>query len=169
MVWNFQSCRPVFTSNAATNPRMPMSPPATPIVTLSFTTIGGIVIEYCCAASATTVSHNSCPLFASIASRCASTVPMNSVLPRIARPRFTRPQQVRAGDGWCEYVQNRRPVAASSATTSFGACTVYITPFTTSGVASNFSSERACHTHFSCSFDAFFALICASGLWRWFE
>ena len=33
-------------------------------------------------ASATTVSHNSLPLFASIASKCASIVPMNNVSPR---------------------------------------------------------------------------------------
>ncbi len=102
MVWNFHSSRPVFTSNAATKPRIPMSPPATPIITLSFTISGGIVMEYCLLASATIVFHSSCPLFASMASRCASTVPMNSVSPRMARPRFTRPQQVRAGEGWCE-------------------------------------------------------------------
>jgi hypothetical protein len=56
-------------------------------------------------------------------------------------------------------VQKMRPVAASSATTSFGACTVYITPSTTSGVASNFSSERACQTHSSFRFFAFAAVI----------
>jgi hypothetical protein len=59
-------------------------------------------------------------------------------------------------------------VAASSATTSFGACTVYITPSTTSGVASNFSSDRACHTHCCCRFFALSAVICVSGLKRWF-
>jgi hypothetical protein len=44
-------------------------------------------------------------------------------------------------------VQNGRPVAASSATTLLGASTVYMMPSTTSGVASNFSSDRACQTH----------------------
>ena len=48
-------------------------------------------------------------------------VPMNSVSPRIARPRFTRPQHKRAcGDGRYEYIQNDRPVCASRATMSFG-------------------------------------------------
>ena len=42
-----------------------------------------------------------------------------------------------------EYIQNMRPVAASSATTWFGASTVYMTPSTTSGVASNFSVGSA--------------------------
>ena len=44
-----------------------------------FWAIGGMAMEYCFVASATTVSHSSCPFFASMASRCASTVPMNSV------------------------------------------------------------------------------------------
>jgi len=34
----------------------------------------------------------------------------------------------------------------------FGASTVYMMPSTTSGVASNFSSERACQIHCSCRF-----------------
>ena len=69
---------------------------------------------------------------------------MNSVSPRIARPRLTRPQQTRAsGESRGEYIQKSRPVAASSATTWFGASTVYITPSTTSGVASNFSVGSA--------------------------
>ena len=92
---------------------------------------------------------------------------MNSVLPRIARPRLTRPQHRRAsGDGMYGYTQNTRPVAASSATTSFGACTVYMTPSTTSGVASNFSSERAWNTHCSSRFFTLSGVICVSGLCR---
>jgi hypothetical protein len=47
---------------------------------------------------------------------------------------------------------------------SFGACTVYITPSTTSGVASNFSSERACQIHCSCRFLTLAGVICVSGL-----
>ncbi len=40
------------------------------------------------------------PFFASIATRCASSVPMNSVSPRMATPRLFEPQQTRAsGDG----------------------------------------------------------------------
>ena len=39
------------------------------------------------------------------------------------------------------------PVAASSAITSLGLCTVYMTPSTTSGVTSCFSSERDWKTH----------------------
>ena len=69
---------------------------------------------------------------------------MNSVSPRIASPRLMRPQHTRAsGDRRGEYIQNSRPLAASSATTWFGASTVYITPSTTSGVASNFSAGSA--------------------------
>ena len=47
---------------------------------------------------------------------------------------------------------------------SLGACTVYMMPSTTSGVASNFSSERAWKTHFSSRFFTFCGVICASGL-----
>jgi hypothetical protein len=59
-------------------------------------------------------------------------------------------------------------VAASSATTLLGASTVYMTPSTTSGVASNFSSDLACQTHCCCRFLALAAVICVSGLKRWF-
>ena len=73
-----------------------MSPPAVPTMTLSLKTFGDIVIEKFCFASATTLSQSSLPLFASIASRCASIVPIYKVSPRIARPRLTRPQHARA-------------------------------------------------------------------------
>ena len=69
---------------------------------------------------------------------------MNSVLPRIATPRLTRPQHGRASrDGEYEYSHLISPVAASSATMSLGACVRYMVPSTTSGVVSNFSVERA--------------------------
>ncbi len=42
---NATTCLPVFASKAAIRPRMPKSPPAVPIRTLSFTTTGAIVIE----------------------------------------------------------------------------------------------------------------------------
>ena len=64
------------------------------------------------------------------------------------------------------YTQNTRPVAASSATMSLGGWTVYITPSTTSGVASNFSSERAWKIHCSSRFFTLSGAICVSGLWR---
>ncbi len=73
-----------------------MSPPAVPTMTLSLMTFGAIVIAYICAESPTFVSHTSWPLFASTATRCASIVPMYNVSPKIARPRFTRPQHRRA-------------------------------------------------------------------------
>src|ERR1017187_1430637 len=73
------------------NPRIPYSPPATPITTLSLTTSGASVIPYAADASATLVFHTNRPLLASSASKCASTVAMNNVSPRIATPRFTDP------------------------------------------------------------------------------
>ena len=95
-------------------------------------------------------------------------VAMNSVSPRTATPRFTRPQQGReAWSGVWEYVQKMRPVAASRATTSFGAWTVYITPSTTSGVASNFSSDRAWKIHWTSRFFTFSGVTCDSVLYRW--
>ena len=70
-------------------------------------------------------------------------VPMNNKSPAIATPRLTRPQQGRASAaGVYVYFQKTRPEAASSAMMVFGASTVYMIPSTTSGVASNFSSDR---------------------------
>jgi len=43
--------------------------------------------------AATFVFQSARPLLASIATRCASSVPMNSVSPRIASPRLFAPQQ----------------------------------------------------------------------------
>ena len=66
-----------------------------------------------------------------------SIVPMNSRSSWIATPRFKRPQHGRAcGDGLYEYVQNGRPVTASSAMMSFGGWTIYMMPSTTTGVTS---------------------------------
>jgi hypothetical protein len=42
---------------------------------------------------ATSVFQMGRPLLASIAINCASSVPMNNVLPRIASPRLLAPQQ----------------------------------------------------------------------------
>ena len=61
------------------------------------------------------------------------------------------------------YVQIVLPVAAFSATTSFGLWTVYMTPSTTSGVTSCFSSERDWKTHFSLRSFAFAGLIASAG------
>ena len=82
---------------------------------------------------------------------------------------MTRPQQTRAsGEMAAEYIQNIRPVAASRATTWFGGRTVYITPSTTSGVASNFSlasaGARVWKTHCSSRFLTLAGVICVSGL-----
>src|SRR6185437_4138857 len=78
----------------------------------------------------------------------SSSVPMNKVLPRIASPRFTRPQHKRTcGETSYRYVQKTRPVRASRATTLFGASVTYMTPSTTIGVASIFWSESAWKTH----------------------
>jgi hypothetical protein len=55
---------------------------------------------------------------------------------------------VRKG-GVYEYDHIVRPVAAASATTVLGGCTEYKMPFTTSGVASNFSYVWACHVQAS--------------------
>src|SRR3989442_7295086 len=71
---------------------MPNSPPATPAMTLSFTTSGATVIAYPALAFATLVFQMGRPVFASSATRCASRVARNSVSPRIARPRLTDPQ-----------------------------------------------------------------------------
>ena len=49
---------------------------------------------------------------------------------------------------------------------SLGGWTVYMTPSTTSGVASNFSSERAWKIHCSSRFFTLSGVICVSGLWR---
>ena len=57
-----------------------------------------------------------------------------------------------------------RPVAASSATRSFGAWTVYMMPSTTSGVVSNFSIDRAWKTHCSSRFLTLSGVICVSWL-----
>ena len=59
------------------------------------------------------------------------------------------------------------PVAASSAITSLGLWTVYMTPSTTSGVTSCLSSERDWNTHLSVRSLALPGVICVSPLWRW--
>src|SRR5512138_197781 len=105
---------PVAASYAAMNPRIPNSPPPTPTITLSFTTSGACMIEYPASARSTLIFHASSPVLALIATRYASTVPMNRVLPRMASPRLLLPQQLRCPDGRCRYTQNTRPVAASS-------------------------------------------------------
>jgi hypothetical protein len=74
------------------NPRMPNSPPPTPMTTLSLITSGARLTEYPCANSPTLTFHFTRPDFASIATRWASSVPMNSVSPRIASPRLLAPQ-----------------------------------------------------------------------------
>ena len=75
---------------------------------------------------------------------------MNNVSPRIATPRFTRPQHGRdSDDGLCSYRQKALPDLASSATTVLGASVRYMMPSTTSGVVSNFSSDWAWNTHCS--------------------
>ena len=74
-------------------PRMPYSPPPTPTITLSLTTSGACVIEYPDVVLATSVFQTARPVFASMAISCASSVPMNSVSPRIASPRLLAPQQ----------------------------------------------------------------------------
>ena len=66
-----------------------------------------------------------------------------------------------------EEIQKIFPVTASSATTSLGGCTVYMIPSSTSGVASNFSSERTWKTHCCSRFLTFSGVICESALWRW--
>src|SRR5438093_12627664 len=53
---------------------MPNSPPATPAMTLSFTTSGATVIAYPALAFATLVFQMGRPVFASSATRCASRV-----------------------------------------------------------------------------------------------
>ena len=74
-----------------------MSPPAVPMMTLSLTTIGDIVIEKRCVASATTrVPQQLAALRVDREQVRVDRAHDTSVSPRIARPRFTRPQQVRA-------------------------------------------------------------------------
>ena len=58
-------------------------------------------------------------------------------------------------------------MTAFSAITSLMLCVVYITPFTTSGVTSLFSSDRDWKTHLSVRSFAFAVVICVSGLCRW--
>ena len=73
-------------------PRTPRSPPATPTMILSLRTSGACVIENLSTALRRFVFQRILPVLASIASRCASMVPMKSVSPRMANPRLTRPQ-----------------------------------------------------------------------------
>src|SRR5206468_1286562 len=61
--------RPVFASKAAINPRMPYSPPAGPMITLSLTTSGAIVKEYPSSGFDSATSQIGFPFFASIAIR----------------------------------------------------------------------------------------------------
>ena len=60
---------------------------------LSLRTSGACVIANLSAARAASVFQRILPVLASMASRCASMVPMKSVSPRIDNPRLTRPQQ----------------------------------------------------------------------------
>ena len=113
-------------------------------MTLSFTMSGANVIAYPFSGSPTAVCHIRLPLIASMATSCASSVAMNNVSPRIATPRFTRPQHGLADrDGTCSKTQKMRPVLASRATTSFGAWVTYMIPSMTNGVEVKFSNDRA--------------------------
>ena len=77
------------------NPRMPRSPPVVPTMTLSLTASGARVNAYDRCLSATSTSHSSAPVDASIATTWASSVPMNTRSPSTATPRLFAPQQAR--------------------------------------------------------------------------
>ena len=78
------------------------------------------------------------------------------------------PQQLRAEEsGLYAWDQIVFPVVASSAITSLIPCTVYMTPSTTSGVTSCFSSDFAWKTHFSVRSLAFSGVMSVKALWRW--
>src|SRR6185312_8801091 len=78
---------------ARTNPPMPYSPPEMPTITLSPTISGAIVSLYPASGSSTCTSHCTAPVFASSATRCASSVAMNTVPSEIATQRLFGPQQ----------------------------------------------------------------------------
>ena len=60
---------------------------------------GARVKEYAMCLSATSTSHNSAPVDASMATTCASSVAMNTRSPSTATPRLFDPQQARWSDG----------------------------------------------------------------------
>jgi hypothetical protein len=63
-----------------------------PTITSFFTTSGATVKVYAALESAAFTSHTKFPVLVSKAIRWASSVAMKSLLPRIAKPRFTMPQ-----------------------------------------------------------------------------
>ena len=85
---------------------------------------------------------------------------MKSVLPKIASPRFTLPQQLKVRGGLrYSYIHIWRPVAASRAYIAFSGRVRYIMPFTTRGVVSNFSMCLPWNSHLTRRFFTFAVVI----------
>src|SRR5688500_3319880 len=80
---------PLLTSSALIHPRTPNSPPLLPTSTLPFTTSGAIVIVSPMLMSPSFVFHSSCPVLASTAHVCASSVLMMTFPSQYAAPRLT--------------------------------------------------------------------------------
>src|SRR3989442_15996345 len=92
---------------------------------------------------------------------------MNNAFPRTATPRLFDPQHAFwSGGVLYRYIQNGRPVFASSASTSFGRWVTYIIPSTTSGVDCHAPSTFPWNTHFCSRFATLPGVICRSGLCR---
>src|SRR5262245_66603948 len=102
--------------------------------------MGPAVYWYPSFLSATATFHNTFPVRASSAIRCASPLALNTLLSKIAMLRCTPPPSpppcaepaARSG----RYSQNRLPDAASRACTTPPGFGKYIVPFATRGVAS---------------------------------
>ena len=89
--------------------------------------------------SMVSVSHAGFPVAAPRAIRRPSRVPTKTLPSQTATPRLTTSQQAftaHSGGTLGSYFQSRAPVAALRATTLLHAVVKYITPSTTSGVAS---------------------------------
>src|SRR6516162_1822603 len=92
---------------------------------------------------------------------------MNSVLPSIARPRFTLPQQLKVRGGLrYSYIHSWRPVAASNAYIAFSGRVRYMIPSTTNGVVSNFSTCLPWNNHLTRRFFTLAVVIWFRGLKR---
>src|SRR4051812_2055175 len=103
-----------------------------------------------------------------MATRLPSRLPKNTVLPRIASPRFTRPQhRGRFGGRLLSYFQIKLPVLASSATTFEGGSVMKITPPATRGVDSMIGSLLSnCLIHRTRSRETFSGVISPRDVYR---
>src|SRR5262249_32244070 len=113
--------------------------PPLPIITLPFATRGAPVIEYLKRESTVSVSQIGLPVAASSATNRPSSVPTNTLPFHTATPRLTPSQHAltphsRGTFGSSDH--SNSPVPALSAKTLLQALVKYITPSTTTGVAS---------------------------------